>query len=105
LRGARSVIGRLTDLRRSLGLAGSVLDQLAAVLLLPQAPVQQKVRRSLMSAHFEALTAVLGDTLPTWRSWLPAGGSGLWIDTGTAAVGLGQRAQPPRSGPVAGPLS
>src|SRR5690625_1281673 len=94
IRGPRSVIGRLTDLRRSLDLAGSVLDQLAAVLLLLQAPMQQKVRRSLMSAHFEAVTAVLEDTLPTWRSWLPAGGSGLWIDTGTDAVALAQRALP-----------
>src|SRR5690625_1262126 len=32
--------------------------------------------------------------LPTWRSWLPAGGSGLWIDTGTDAVALAQRALP-----------
>jgi len=94
IRGPRSVIGRLTDLRRSLDLAGSMLDQLAAVLLLPQAPVQQKVRRSFMSTHFEAVTAVLEDTLPTWRSWLPAGGSGLWIDTGTDAVALAQRALP-----------
>lgn len=94
IRGPRAVIRRLTDLRRSLDLSGSVLDQLAATLLLPQAPVQQKVRRTLLSTHYEAVASVLEDVLPAWQPWLPAGGSGVWIDTGADAVALAQRALP-----------
>lgn len=94
IRGPRPMISRLTELRRSQDLSGSVLDQLAATLLLPQAPVHQKVRRSFLAEHSEAATAALEDILPTWHAWLPAGGSGLWIDTGTNAVALAQRALP-----------
>lgn len=92
IRGPRALVARLTDLRRSLDLAGSVLDQLAAVLLLPQIAAQRASRGRLLADRFSVVSQVLTATLPTWRWWLPAGGSGLWVDTGSDAVALAQAA-------------
>lgn len=92
IRGPRALVARLTDLRRSLDLAGSVLDQLAAVLLLPQIGAQRAARGHFLADRFSEVSRVLTETLPEWRWWLPAGGSGLWVDTGTDAVALAQAA-------------
>lgn len=92
IRAPRPIITRLTDLRRSLDLSGSVLDQLTAVLLLPQAEVQQRVRRAELATRYDRMAEVLGTITPGWTWWLPAGGSGLWVDTGTDAVALAQQA-------------
>lgn len=92
IRGPRTLIGRITDLRRSLDLAGSVLDQLAAVLLLPQIGAQRATRGRFLADRFTEVSGVLTATLPAWQWWLPAGGSGLWVDTGSDAVALAQAA-------------
>ncbi|MGO1853510.1 MAG: PLP-dependent aminotransferase family protein [Microbacteriaceae bacterium] len=92
IRGPKATIARLTDMRRGLDLSGSVLDQLAAVLVLPHAEAQQRARREWLASQFSAATTVIGSALPSWRWWLPAGGSGFWVDTGTDAVALAQRA-------------
>jgi DNA-binding transcriptional MocR family regulator len=93
VRGPRALIGSLTDLRRGLDLSGSVLDQLAALALVPGIDAQRDERRRVLTERFEALTARLGRAVPGWSWWLPAGGSGVWVDTGEDAVALGLRAR------------
>ncbi len=92
IRGSQATVSRLTDMRRGLDLSGSVLDQLSAVLLLPRAESQQRARREWLATQFSAATAAVRSELPAWQWWLPAGGSGFWVDTGTDAVALAQRA-------------
>src|SRR5699024_5403679 len=65
-RGPRALVARLTDLRRSLDLAGSVLDQLAAVLLLPQIAAQRAARARFRADRFSEVSRVLTETLPSW---------------------------------------
>ncbi|MGO1315489.1 MAG: PLP-dependent aminotransferase family protein [Cellulomonadaceae bacterium] len=92
VRGKRKTIQRLTDVRSGVDLGGSVADQLAALLLLPHVDEQREVRRELLTRTFDSMTRSLADTVPGWSWQTPAGGSGLWVDTGTDAVVLAQRA-------------
>ncbi|MEL7978059.1 PLP-dependent aminotransferase family protein [Isoptericola sp. F-RaC21] len=92
VRGPREIVARLTDLRRGLDLGSPVTDQLAALLLLPRAADQRESRRAFLAERFAATRAVLRESVPTWRWWLPAGGSGLWVDTGVDAADLAGRA-------------
>src|SRR5699024_3799097 len=53
---------------------------------------QRAARGRFIADRFSEVSRVLTETLPSWRWWLPAGGSGLWVDTGTDAVALAQAA-------------
>lgn len=92
IRGPKAIISRLTDLRRGIDLSNSVLDQMAALLLLPSMEAQRDARREHLSAQFRTMSTTLSTLLPNWSWWLPAGGSGLWVDTGEDAISLSQRA-------------
>nr|WP_168720658.1 PLP-dependent aminotransferase family protein [Streptomyces sp. SAT1]ANO42483.1 hypothetical protein A8713_035080 [Streptomyces sp. SAT1] len=92
VRGPREIVGRLVEVRRAVDLGSPVADQLAALLLLPRAAAQRAERRAFLLRQYADTEQVLRDVLPGWRWWPPAGGSGLWIDTGEDAVALSGRA-------------
>ncbi|MEU0594158.1 PLP-dependent aminotransferase family protein [Streptomyces ardesiacus] len=92
VRGPRELVGRLVEVRRAVDLGSPVADQLAALLLLPRAAEQQEHRRAFLLRQAADTEEVLRATLPHWRWQPPAGGSGLWIDTGGNAVRLSGRA-------------
>ncbi|NED92176.1 PLP-dependent aminotransferase family protein, partial [Streptomyces sp. SID11233] len=86
VRGPRELVGRLAELRRGIDLGGPVADQLAALLLLPHAARERERRRAFLAAQYEETAALLHRLLPGWTWRTPAGGSGLWADTGGDAV-------------------
>ncbi|WP_189934232.1 aminotransferase-like domain-containing protein [Streptomyces sulfonofaciens] len=92
VRGPREIVGRLAELRGSVDLGGPVTDQLAALHLLPHADRQRELRRAFLLRQFEDTREILRTVLPGWRWDTPAGGSGIWTDTGRDAVVLAQRA-------------
>ncbi|GAA4852401.1 PLP-dependent aminotransferase family protein [Luteimicrobium xylanilyticum] len=92
LDGPRELVSRMTDLRRAVDLGGPVTDQLVALLLLPALAEERDARRDLLDRQLRETTRVLQERLPAWTWWDPAGGAGLWVETGTDAVQLAQRA-------------
>jgi DNA-binding transcriptional MocR family regulator len=92
VRGPREIVGRLVEVRRAVDLGSPVADQLAALLLLPRAARQRADRRAFLLRQAADTEDVLRAELPRWRWQPPAGGSGLWIDTGEDAVQLSGRA-------------
>ncbi|WP_433341229.1 PLP-dependent aminotransferase family protein [Streptomyces sp. CA-253872] len=92
VRGPRELVGRLAELRRGIDLGGPVAEQLAALVLLPHAARERERRRAFLATQYEETAALLHRLLPAWTWHTPAGGSGLWADTGGDAVALARRA-------------
>ncbi|NLU70342.1 PLP-dependent aminotransferase family protein [Streptomyces sp. HNM0574] len=83
LRAASSrVVSRLAELRVSMDMAGSVVDQLVAVSLLEETERILPPRLERIRAQREALTGALAQHLPGWTVHTPPGGLSLWADLG-----------------------
>ncbi|MFI5612922.1 PLP-dependent aminotransferase family protein [Amycolatopsis sp. NPDC051903] len=92
LRADAQTITRLTEARKAIDLGCSVVDQLLAAGLLRKIADARAARRALLTDRLESTVDVLGRLFPRWRWTRPAGGTGLWADTGEDAVRLAQRA-------------
>jgi len=79
VRAARPLVDRLTRLKVTADLSGSVLGQsLAARLLRRRQEVAQRRRRESL-ARLDHLSALLRDRLPEWTFEPPRGGLTLWV--------------------------
>lgn len=75
------------------GLGGSVLDQIVALDMLRRHDTVLAERRAALRERRAALETALARHLPQWSWRSPAGGLGLWADTGrTGAAALARRA-------------
>ncbi|MFV0429806.1 MAG: PLP-dependent aminotransferase family protein [Arachnia sp.] len=90
--------------RRKVGdLASSIVDQLYAVRLLARTDEARRERCDMLNAHLRTTEAVTRELLPEW-DWQPIkGGSGLWVDIGTDATTVAERAKRASVALVAGP--
>ncbi|WP_328710142.1 PLP-dependent aminotransferase family protein [Microbispora hainanensis] len=93
IRAERPMIKRLTQAKAALDLAAPVLDQMVTAELLTQADRARRERTRRLRAHLADAVAVLAERRPAWRWTPPSGGTALWIDTGTDAVALAERAR------------
>ncbi|MFI5610236.1 PLP-dependent aminotransferase family protein [Amycolatopsis sp. NPDC051903] len=89
IRGSAPVVERLTELKRSIDLTSSVLDQLVAVDLLRRLPELRAARTAELRRGYEIARRVLERFRAGWRWTEPSGGTGLWVDTGADAAALG----------------
>ncbi|WP_182903353.1 PLP-dependent aminotransferase family protein [Microbispora sp. H10830] len=93
IRAERPMIVRLTQAKAALDLAAPVIDQMVTAELLTQADRARQERTRRLRAHLAEAAAVLAERRPAWRWTPPHGGTALWIDTGTNAVALAERAR------------
>ena len=89
IRGSAHVIERLTELKRSIDLTSSVLDQLVAVELLKRLPEIRSRRTSDLHRGVVDTRRTIARIQPSWRWTEPSGGTGLWVDTGSDAAVIG----------------
>lgn len=95
VRAAPATVRLLTDTRRVVDLGSSVADQIAVTLLLSRADALRRERRDLLAEQYRRTAEALADD-PVSAGWTwqaPAGGSGLWVDTGRDTVRLATRAR------------
>jgi len=79
IRGPRPLVARLTRLKVTADLSGSVVSQAMAARLLPRRDEVIRLRRRELRARFERLSGLLRERLPEW-SWVrPEGGLTLWV--------------------------
>jgi DNA-binding transcriptional MocR family regulator len=79
LRGPRALVGRLVRLKVAADLSGSLLNQALATRLMARRDEVLRMRRREARHGFEALAALLRESLPDW-SWVePRGGLTLWV--------------------------
>jgi DNA-binding transcriptional MocR family regulator len=96
-------IKSLSEVLKSIHLGCSVNDQLMAVEMLRRTDDARLERRAMLTESLRLTESELTSALPSW-SWEPIkGGSGLWVDTHTDAVGLSERAKRAGLKLVAGP--
>lgn len=93
IRADESLVRRLVELRKVGDLATSIVDQLYAVRLLRHARPARQERQAMLSEHLVSAEAAVRQYFPSWEWSSPAGGSGLWVDTGTDAVTLVEQAK------------
>ena len=78
IRGPRPVIARLTRLKVTADLSGSVVSQALAARLLPHREEVVRRRRRQLQARFERLSGLLREKIPEWTWVPPDGGLNLW---------------------------
>jgi DNA-binding transcriptional MocR family regulator len=88
IRGSANIIERLTELKRSIDLTSSVLDQLVAVDLLQRLPEIRSLRVSGLRRGLVTARRTIARIQPGWRWTEPSGGTGLWVDTGSDAASI-----------------
>ena len=88
IRGSANIIERLTELKRSIDLTSSVLDQLVAVDLLQRLPEIRSLRVSALRRGLVTARRTIARIQPGWRWTEPSGGTGLWVDTGSDAASI-----------------
>jgi aspartate/methionine/tyrosine aminotransferase len=103
VRAAPELVERLTSLRRAADLATPVADQMVTADLLPRTDQARATRAADLSARLTQTENLLRRRRPSWSWQRPAGGTGLWIDTGTYAVTLVEHARRKGVRLVAGP--
>jgi DNA-binding transcriptional MocR family regulator len=89
IRGEPRLIKRLEELKRSIDLTSSVLDQLVAIDLLGRLPQLKSARTAILTQGLAAARRVIARHQPGWRWLEPSGGTNLWVDAGSDAVALG----------------
>lgn len=89
IRGSAHIIERLTELKRSIDLTSSVLDQLVAVELLQRLPEIRRRRTSDLHRGLVNTRRTIARIQPNWHWTEPSGGTGLWVDTGSDAASIG----------------
>jgi len=103
VRATPELVDRLVSLRRAADLATPVADQLVTASLLTRADEARAARATDLRARLAETEEVLTDRCPKWSWQRPAGGTGLWIDTGANAVTLVEHARRNGVRLVAGP--
>ncbi|TDV42190.1 PLP-dependent aminotransferase family protein [Actinophytocola oryzae] len=103
VRTAPDLVDRLVALRRASDLATPVADQLVTVDLLANAEAARATRAADLRASLDRTVELLAGRVPSWSWQRPAGGTGLWIDTGGNAVTLVEHARRQGVRLVAGP--
>lgn len=80
VRARPDLVDRLAELRRSIDLAGPVLDQLVAVKLLDtHLETHRAQRRRWLRSRLETTEAALNELAPEWRYRRPSGGTTMWV--------------------------
>ncbi|HYZ99067.1 MAG TPA: PLP-dependent aminotransferase family protein [Acidimicrobiales bacterium] len=79
LRGPRSLIGRLGELKAMADLGSPLFDQAVAARLVPQLDRMRADHRSMLQRNLELVTSLLDEVLPAWEWRRPKGGPSLWI--------------------------
>jgi DNA-binding transcriptional MocR family regulator len=103
IRTTPELVERLVALRRAADLATPVADQLVTADLLAHAEEARATRAKDLRTRLAETEALLTERRPEWSWQKPAGGTGLWIDTGTNAVTLVEHARRQGVRLVAGP--
>jgi DNA-binding transcriptional MocR family regulator len=80
IRAARPLAERLVDVRRTVDMGTSVLDQLVVLELLQHSEELLAARRASLRARLAALEAALREHCPDWRWTRPVGGLSLWVE-------------------------
>ncbi|MFI1869188.1 MocR-like transcription factor YczR [Streptomyces jumonjinensis] len=80
LRASPHVVAELAELRATVDVSGSVLDQLLAVSLLDRADGWLADRVDQVRRGRQALVTAMERHLPHWSWRLPPGGLSLWVD-------------------------
>lgn len=86
-------IAALLEIRKALGIATSVVDQLYAVRLLEHAASARRERVQSLRQYVTAAEDLIHSHLPRWSWVTPAGGACLWVDTGEDTVALAELAE------------
>lgn len=103
VRTSPEMVDRLVALRRAADLATPVADQLVTASLLAGAAQARELRAESLRACLAEAEEVFRSRRPSWTWQRPAGGTGLWIDTGANAVTLVEHARRRGVRLVAGP--
>jgi DNA-binding transcriptional MocR family regulator len=103
IRGEPRQLRRLVELRKAVDLSGSPVDQLVAACLYGSADAARAERSASLRAGLAEVESMLAEAAPTWQWTHPAGGTGLWVDTGADAVRLAERGRRRGVRIVAGP--
>ena len=93
LRGDPALVARLTEAKKAIDLGAAVIDQLLAADLLSRTAEARRLRRAMLLDHLGRTEEILRDRRPGWTWPAPAGGTGLWIDTGEDTLALAERAR------------
>jgi len=79
VRGPEPFVNRLARLKVMADLGSSLPGQLIASRLLLDARGVQERRRKQLRERLAELTKLLGELLPSWELWSPAGGPFAWV--------------------------
>jgi DNA-binding transcriptional MocR family regulator len=88
LRGPRSLVSRLAELKAMNDLGSPLFDQAVAARLLPQLDQLRDDHRAMLRRNLELVGRLLDDVLPSWEWRRPKGGPSLWVrlPAGTASA-------------------
>jgi len=86
IRGPRPLIARLTRLKVTADLSGSVVSQALAIRVLPHRDEIAQRRRRESLARLDHLATLLHERLPEWSFIRPEGGLTLWVRLPVAAA-------------------
>jgi DNA-binding transcriptional MocR family regulator len=93
LRGDPALVARLTEAKKAIDLGAPVIDQVLAADLLSHTTQARERRRAMLLDHLHRTEEILRYRRPGWRWPAPAGGTGLWIDTGEDTLAMTERAR------------
>ncbi|MBC6460699.1 PLP-dependent aminotransferase family protein [Actinomadura sp. HBU206391] len=93
LRGATSLVARLVEAKKAIDLGAAVIDQRLAADLLSHTAQAREWRRTALVEKLGRTEDLLRRRRPGWSWPTPAGGTGLWVDTGENALALAERAR------------
>ncbi|WP_439031317.1 PLP-dependent aminotransferase family protein [Gordonia terrae] len=93
IRGHPHTLARLADLKQTVDVTTSVIDQCVAAELLDNAHSVIDRRREFLIAHRDRTIGVIDESRTDWDVTMPSGGSGLWIDIRSDAIDYAVKAQ------------
>lgn len=93
IRSEPSMVARLADLKQTIDITTSVVDQVIAAEALIRAPGAAEDRRASLIEYAAATVRVVRDNRPDWNPLVPEGGSGLWVDIDSDAIEFAMSAQ------------
>jgi DNA-binding transcriptional MocR family regulator len=93
LRGAPSLVARLTEAKKAIDLGTAVIDQRLAADLLSHTAQAREWRCTALVDRLGRTEDLLRRRRPGWSWSTPAGGTGLWVDTGENALAMAERAR------------
>lgn len=92
IRSSAERITQLTQMRKQIDISTSIHDQLYAVEFLRHVNPARKERADMLSLAFQTTTDMITSYFPQWTWITPAGGTGLWVDTGRDTAAFAARA-------------